>query len=359
MLILALVLYGWTAFVALTNLLLIPRPSRRGESAQFVILIPARNEAENLRQLLPRLVRPDQPVFVFDDESTDRTGEIGRQLGATVLTPREKLPEGWTGKNRACFELAKAAAEGFSGEWMLFLDADVAPEADFLEAMGRTLADQGRRAPVLTGSTRLIAGGGGEPIFLEWVPWSLAGTNPFGLVARTGVGHNFFTNGQVVAWRTSTYWEVNPHETLRGRILEDVATGRLLARLKVRVRVLDLGSILGVRMYRSPGEAIDGMSKNSYEIAGSAAGTVAFALLMLLAAWLWLPLAVAGHWVPGALFFLSGTCVGWLSRRASLWFPVLALLSPITLSIGAYVCLRSVVWRRQGRVSWKGRTYAP
>jgi len=55
------------------------------------VLIPARNEEHNLPALLRSLasqpVRPRE-VLIVDDSSTDRTAELARQLGATVIASK-------------------------------------------------------------------------------------------------------------------------------------------------------------------------------------------------------------------------------------------------------------------------------
>src|SRR4051812_50115897 len=62
--------------------------------------------------------------FIVDDRSTDRTGEILRQLAkedARVKLMRvEVLPDCWLGKSHACHVGASAA----TGDWILFTDAD-------------------------------------------------------------------------------------------------------------------------------------------------------------------------------------------------------------------------------------------
>src|ERR1019366_7317804 len=140
-------------------------------------------------------------VYVFDDESEDRTAEVAAAQGAIVICPREPLPKGWTGKNRACHELAKAAIEDSSAEWYLFLDADIYPAPGFVAAVQDLTSRVSRRTSVISGFPHIIPGRGIEPLFLAWVGWVLLATNPYGLVSLTGKGHNRFTNGQFGCWR--------------------------------------------------------------------------------------------------------------------------------------------------------------
>lgn len=347
------VLYGLFAFVALTNRLLMRRVGAVApDPAAFAVLIPARNEAANLEELVPSLTGQGIRTYVYDDGSEDATAEVAARHGATVLRGAGHPPEGWTGKNHACHRLAQAAAEDFPGDWIVFLDADVRVSPDFGPALGSFLRRVGPRTPMVTGFGTMRSGHGIEPLFLGWVGWILLASNPFGIVARTGMGHNRFTNGQFGAWRTDLYAKLWPHEAVRDRILEDVLIGRLLARERVRVEVADLTRILTVRMYETWRQAFDGMSKNSYEIAGSSAGTLALAAFLLFAGWGWTLMGAAALWGL-ALFTFSGLLVAWTARTV-VW-PVLFM--PILATIGAVTMVRSAVWHRRGAVHWKGRTY--
>jgi cellulose synthase/poly-beta-1,6-N-acetylglucosamine synthase-like glycosyltransferase len=340
-------LYGLLLFVAISNVLLMRRP--KGEAtADFEVLIPARNEAGNLPHLLPPLVRAGLSATVLDDGSEDGTGEVARSLGARVERCGDRLEPGWTGKNRACHRLSGLAVRS----WAVFLDADTRPGDDFAEGMARMLHSLPPDVQVLSGFPRMLPGAGLEPAYLGWVPWILLATNPFGLVARTGRGHNGFTNGQVTAWRRSALEAIDPYSEVRGEILEDVKIGRLLARRRVRVEVADLSSILSVRMYPTLREAIDGMSKNSADIAGPGAGSVGFALLMLTMGWAWL---FAGElwWLALGLFLASKVVTDRIVRLP--WWTV--PLMPLTLTAAAATVLRSAHLKRRGAIVWKGRTY--
>ena len=339
-------LYGLFALVAFLNLVLMPRPKAAEGGPEVAVLIPARDEAENLTRLIPSL--GETRVIVYDDESSDGTGEVATRLGATVLRGGP-LPEGWTGKNRACHGLAAAAIEGTTAEWLLFLDADVRPAPRFVATMRGMAARAKPNVGAITGFPTVLPGRGIEPLFLAWVGWILLASNPYGLVYRTGMGHNRFLNGQVTMWRRDVYARLWPNEAVRSRVMEDVAMGRLLAKEGVGVEVANLSGALAVRMYDTWRQTLDGMSKNSHEVAGTTLGTAALAALMGFLGWGWI---FGGPWAAG-LFWLSGLCVVLTCRTA--WWP--ALLAPLVPTIGAFTMLRSLVWHRRGTVVWKGRTY--
>lgn len=342
-------LYSLFLLVSLLNLFLMRRP-QPGPGPEILVLIPARDEAANLRELLPQL--NGYRVLLFDDESDDDTAGIAEALGARVIRPESPLPAGWTGKNRACDALARAA-ESEGADWWLFLDADVRVKPGGIERLRGLIAEVGDRCPLITGFGEMKPGRGIEPLFLAWVGWVLLCTAPFGLVARSRKGHPGFKNGQMHLWRRDVYVQLRPHEQVKGKIMEDVMIGRMLAKQRIPIEVANLSSSFSVRMYDTWRETLDGMSKNSFEMTGTVSGSVLITILFLLFAWGWLaawPLA----WLPLAILACSGVIVS-IITRAPVW-P--ALLMPVVLSIGGFTQLRSLWWKRTGRTTWKGRTYA-
>lgn len=96
------------------------------------VIVPAYNEAKliteslgSLRTALGSLSRPgfESEIIVVDNNSTDGTGEIARQLGATVVFE----PVNQIGRAR------NAGAAHASGEWYIFVDADSFPEAELIK----------------------------------------------------------------------------------------------------------------------------------------------------------------------------------------------------------------------------------
>ncbi|HLO98606.1 MAG TPA: glycosyltransferase, partial [Fimbriimonas sp.] len=194
--------YCFFIVAAILNLWLMPRPRRDGEPT-FEVMIPARTEAPHIGPLVAGLVSQGLKVTVFDDESTDGTGEIAAEAGAVVVTPAEPLPAGWKGKPRACNELAKHA----TSDWVMFLDADTFPAQDFGSKIAGLIEGQPADVGALTGIPVMRTGAGIEPIYLGWVPWILTVTNHYGLTYALGRGHTKFTNGQIVVWRRSVLEE--------------------------------------------------------------------------------------------------------------------------------------------------------
>src|SRR5579875_206358 len=109
------------------------RPDRT--AVPVSVIVPVRNEGENLRRCLPALSWADE-VFVVDSRSTDDTAEVAAEYGATLVQFRfnGSYPKK---KNWALDNLP------FRNEWVLIVDADevVVPELAE-EIRRRTEADE-------------------------------------------------------------------------------------------------------------------------------------------------------------------------------------------------------------------------
>jgi len=87
---------------------------------RVAVVIPCKNEADNLRELLPQLksvlaaLSRDAALYIVDGHSTDDTREVARQHGVTVLTQRGR---GYGGAIRT-------ALTDLDADWVVTLDAD-------------------------------------------------------------------------------------------------------------------------------------------------------------------------------------------------------------------------------------------
>jgi len=94
------------------------RPADRGVSLPVSVIIPVRNEAQNLDRCLSS-VQGVGEVYVIDSQSTDNTVEIARSFGARII--QFYYHGGWPKKRQWALDTLPLAYD-----WVLLLDADEA-----------------------------------------------------------------------------------------------------------------------------------------------------------------------------------------------------------------------------------------
>ena len=207
-----------------------PHVATQHSGASLSVIIPARNEEHNLPALLASLnaqsVRP-QEIIVVDDASTDRTADVARSFGATVISS-QPLPADWRGKTWACQQGADAA----HGDTLLFVDADTWIEAFGLE---RILADKstGALSAVPYHEVRLPY----EQLSVFFNLIMTAATLPDGLF------------GQMLLVSREDYRRVGGHGAVKGRILENFHLAERFREEGIPLRSIPGKGMLSFRMY--------------------------------------------------------------------------------------------------------------
>ena len=106
---------------------------------RVVIVVPARNEAENIASSITSLLTQDYPavsLVLIDDDSSDGTAEVARRTAAALgraeqlnIVASQALPAGWTGKLWAVKQ-GIAAAEQRTPDYLMLTDADIVHTRD-------------------------------------------------------------------------------------------------------------------------------------------------------------------------------------------------------------------------------------
>lgn len=228
-------------------------------SARVSVVVPARDEARTLPDLLASLAALDAPVrevVVVDDGSRDATADVARSAGARVV-PAGQPPAGWTGKAWACH----VGADVTDGDLLLFLDADtvLAPDA-------------------LAGLLELHAGSGGlvsvQPYHRVVRPheqlsaWfnvvavmaSAAFTGPRARAVRSRVPMAF---GPCLLTSRSDLATAGGHAAVRSAILDDAALAAAYHRAGLPVVCATGGASVRMRSYpEGVGQLAAGWTKN-------------------------------------------------------------------------------------------------
>jgi 4,4'-diaponeurosporenoate glycosyltransferase len=334
-----------------------PAPARMPSVS---VIVPARNEADNLPALLASLAKLEPrplEIIVVDDHSTDDTGDLARAAGAKVVVPGP-LPPGWIGKPWACAAGAAAAR----GELYLFTDADTIHAPD---SLGRTVARlEATGADLVSVVPRHLAVSRWEKCQGAFQLLLFIATRAG--AARPGPGERDFAIGQYLLFRRAAYERLGGHRFVRGRVAEDLCFQQAIrARGGIYALVAWPGT-MAVRMYPEGLRGfLRGWRRNFREGLRSAGGGGVFEIGLVFA-WLGgLPIAflqqlLAGQRVAAALLGVAmAATVAEVARRQKLVGPLPwwgALAFPLMLvAFCAVTLLAAFDNLRRAPVVWRGR----
>jgi glycosyltransferase involved in cell wall biosynthesis len=256
------------------------------------ILIPARNEEDNIARLLSDLVESkdaNMEILVLDDDSDDQTAAVVAQFAKDdsriKLIQSTNLPKGWLGKNFACYSLSHQAR----GNHFLFLDADVRIKPGFI----RSAVDwmHKKNLGLLTIFPKQEMHGIGERITVPIMNYILLTLLPLPLVQRLKFASLAAANGQFMLFNSATYKLLNPHEKEKGNKVEDIAIARYYKSAKVSIACLLGDGSIRCRMYKGYKDSIKGFSKNLTEFFGGS--FVVTMLFWFITTWGFIPIFIS------------------------------------------------------------------
>jgi chlorobactene glucosyltransferase len=202
------------------------------------IILPARNEERYIEKCLGSLLKQDYSnyeIIAINDSSSDRTGEIIQKYSTInskiIFINAEPKPEGWTGKNWACYQ-------GYiksSGQLFLFTDADTTHSSSTISlAVNHLLA---KDLDALTAIPKILANDFWTKITLP-ILWTLSVSRYSALKAndpKTNVGYFF---GSFFIITKKAYEAVGTHRAVKEEIVEDGALGRKVKEQCFKLRVV-------------------------------------------------------------------------------------------------------------------------
>lgn len=359
--------------ICIWNLYLLRRrnyPSIKNSELPFVsVLVPARNEELNIKNILRSLLMQDYPkyeVIVLNDNSEDKTGEIINALKIEypelkVITGKP-LQRGWTGKCYACKQLSESAV----GEYLLFTDADTIHNPNSLRD-SITIA-QNRQADLLTLFPKMTMVTLAEKLIMPMLWFTVMLLLPFYFVDKKGFVKFSIGVGPFMLFKKTAYGKIGGHESVRSAIVEDVWLGRRIKECGLHLVAADGHNMLSVRMYRSFHEIWDGFSKNIF----AGFGFSSFALftinimyfLLFFIPFLLFFIQLSSELSSNFLLILPGfqVLILYISRILISAKFRLGIISTILHPIGALsvpiVALNSWRWITLGKgAKWKGRIY--
>ncbi len=363
------------------------RPAAANGEPRVSIIVPARNEAENIRQTLVQLLALDYSnyeVIAVNDRSTDRTGQIMDEVAedeiadndllhdASVTAHAEaagsvrptrlqvihisELPTGWLGKTHAMWKAGQQA----SGDWVLFTDADVLFKPDSLR---RAVAyGEAERADHVVLFPRMIMKRPDERMMIAFFqalfvfghrPWKVADPK-----ARDHMGVGAFN-----MVRRSVYEAVGTYLALRMEVVDDMKLGKVVKNAGFVQRNVFGEDLISLHWAKGAFGIVNNLTKNffavlSFQWPRTVVSIVGLGFLNLgpfLGVWLahgWarVPYAIA----LGSLFLIYYG----MSNRSSIP-PYYFFLHPISSSLFMYTLLRSMVQTlANDGIVWRGTKYS-
>lgn len=343
------------AFVNYISFAYLPKTTSLEQEPLVSILVPARNEENNIGTLLEQLSVLDYSKFeiiVCNDHSTDNTESVLKKWATQNPTIKiingEELPKGWLGKNYACHQLSQVA----TGDILLFLDADVRVGKDLLN---RSISHfQKHKLQLLSIFPKQIMESSGEKISVPLMNWILLSLLPLSLIKKSKNIAFSAANGQFMMFNASTYKTIKPHEVCKSDSVEDIAIIRLF---KQKKRACDtrLGdNDMSCRMYIGLNDAIEGFTKNIFQFFGnSIVITILFWLITTVAPFViyfymglrWLIAYVFGTLI--IRFFVSLASQQSMAQNLLLAIPqhIVCLL----------IIIKGLINYKQKKLIWKGR----
>ncbi len=345
-------------------------PVAAGGNPRVSIIVPARNEEDDIEQSLTRLLELDYDnyeVIAVNDRSTDRTGEIMERMAknqnpksqkphpALRVIHHQELPAGWLGKTHAMWTATNEA----QGDWLLFTDADVQFKPD---SVRRALAyAEAEKADHVVLFPRMIMKRPGEYMMIAFFqtmfvfghrPWKVADPK-----SRDHMGVGAFN-----LIRRSVYEAVGTYEALRMEVLDDMKLGKVVKNAGFAQRNVFGGDLISIRWANGAMGVVNNLTKNFFAVLSfqwprtliSAFGLAFLNLMPFLGVWLthgWerVPYAVA----LGSMFLIY---LG-MSLRSGVpayYF----LLHPVSTFLFIYTLLRSMfhaLWN--DGIIWRGTRY--
>ena len=317
------------------------RPNSSSVNYDFEILVPLRNEENNVIDLIRSLMTQGGRILVLDDNSTDRTRDLLREFGSaiTVLDGKE-LPNGWLGKNFACHQLAVNS----SSKYLVFIDADVRLKVGaiktsiaYLEKMNWDFI-----SPYPKQKTSGIL----QFVIQPLLQWSWFATVPFFLAYRRPNKSMAVANGQFFIVNREAYLVSGGHKQIKSEVLDDIELARALISKGQYGGPVDGSKISTCHMYQTDKDLISGYTKSLWRAFGSPFGSI---VAIILSVAMLLPFL---YFSFGALLLIASRILVAIKVKSN---PISAFLHPIAMLAFIILIITSNILHKLGRLSWRGR----
>ncbi len=335
------------------------RAEGNGSLGEITVLIPARNEAEVIQQVLQSLIQqgPGLSIVLIDDSSEDATVEGARQIAIQNLRiiRSAPLPSGWSGKLWAL----EQGRQKVTTPYTLLLDADIELAPGMIKALREKMHWEGipfislMAVPSMSGSWEKLLMPAFVYFFKVLYPFRRVNSHDSSVAAAAG---------GCILLENRLLDQIGGFESIKSTVIDDCA---LAQRVKSRGFKIWLGlthSVKSVRGYKHLKEIWNMVARTAFaQLRCSVALLTLCTLVMVLA-----------YWVPVIMFASSNALIRYLSlssfiimfltympilrfyHRSRTWALCLPLIAALFLAMTWTSAIR--YWRGE-RTRWKGRVY--
>lgn len=349
---------------SLINFFLIRKPRQCGDlndPPRVSILVPARNEEENIAKCVQSLLLQDYTnyeVLVLNDGSEDGTGRVLSMMANTderlqVIESADPLPEGWTGKNWACHRLFLQS----TGDILIFTDADTFHSPETITTMVQEM--QRQDLSFISGMPREVVVSFGEKITVPFMNYSIVSIFPLFLSYFSPLFSSLsVANGQFMMFNRHSYERIGGHAAVKGEIVEDIELAKLVRSHGLRMYTYNLSGLVSCRMYGGFKEAFNGLSKSYFAL-------FSLRIIPSIFVWTWMFLVAVYPFIalirpPDTLLAICTiimTTLIWLGTSINYKLPrYVVLFHPLITVVNSLIGFHSIAQGCTGNTSWKGRT---
>ena len=333
------------------------------------ILIPARNEEENIEKCIISLleqVYPHKEIIVLNDQSTDQTldrlNKIQNKYPELKIVDGKPLPKGWLGKNWACHQLFTAS----QGDVILYTDADTDHQKTMLINAISTMLHE--KADMLTALVRLDIHSFGEGLIVPFMYWSLLTFFPLRFSSYFKIKDLSASVGQLMIFKRNAFLQIGGYEAIKDNIVDDFQLGRNILQHRLRLHLSDATEEISCRMYSNLCNAINGFTKNFFPLFNCKVPLFLFVFFYLLLVYIEPLFVLIFKIFSSSLDFISYLplilCILFSILQQSLVYwrikiPVyFSFFYPLNIIIAVYTAFRSLAGYATKSVEWKDRPVA-
>lgn len=340
----------------------IPVTEMTNASVKVSVLIPARNEEQNIENCVVSVLKQTYrhlEIIVLNDHSTDNTGAILSNISDAklkVISGRE-LPEGWVGKNFACHQLQEVA----KGDYLLFIDADTVLEKECVSSALEFAAKN--NSDLLSVMPREISETFWEKLVIPMLYFAVTVFLPIPFIKRSANKIYAMGNGQFMMFRREFYDKIGGHESLKNKIVEDVWLARRVKEFGGNLVFADASNLISCRMYGNLNELWHGFSKNVFAgLSFSVTSLIVFIIIYFTLFVLPALFVTAGIWKFTAISaaIISIPVIMRIIQAIRFHQPFFySFLNPLSVMFIIAVAINSFRLLRFGKgARWKGRNYS-